>query len=356
MLAFALEEYLPVEIERMTCEFLRAANGDFIGVAVETARVRPLLEALAARNIGVECATLDVLAPAMPPDGSRLVWCDDGHAAILSTKDNRLDDLRIIRLAAGLSDDEWCRRLTAHLDDDAGSRTDPLTAIAGCADEARLAALATSLSASLADQSADGRSATTARVDFNLARDGLMPAAQRADLLGLWRRASAALLVALVLLSAGLGIQRARLQQQLGGITAWERDVYARLFPGQPAPTGVALRLASERRRLEGLTLADDSGQLERVDALETLRAVVAALPTDLRLDLQEIRIEGADLMIRGRTRDHQQAERLAAAIDAVDDVHCAAPRTDRHRAGGVQFFMHAQRAEGPRAGGEGKP
>ena len=61
LLAYALEEYLPLEIESLTCDFIRTATGAHIGVAIETERIRPLLDTLASKHIHVEHVTLDVL-------------------------------------------------------------------------------------------------------------------------------------------------------------------------------------------------------------------------------------------------------------------------------------------------------
>ena len=86
------------------------------------------------------------------------------------------------------------------------------------------------------------------------------------------------------------------------------------------------MRLASERRRLEGLTLSGQTVPQRHADALATLRTLIAALPDDLALDLEEVRIEGSAVTLRGRTRDHRQAERISAALDSIADLECPAP------------------------------
>jgi type II secretory pathway component PulL len=45
---FRLEEKLPLDIERLTAEFLPPASGRTLGVAVETKRLGPILDALTA--------------------------------------------------------------------------------------------------------------------------------------------------------------------------------------------------------------------------------------------------------------------------------------------------------------------
>jgi type II secretion system protein L len=343
-LAYALEEHLPLDVEQLTCDFVRTVSGDHLGVAIETARLRPLLDALDGRSVHVDRITIDVLngAPQSTPGG--LIWCDEQHVTVFTQANGRPEGLRVIRLAADLEDDEWRGRIVQHLN---GDQSPPAaTAVAGCLPAQRLEALAESLDLPVAQSPIESTRASRAFADFDLARDELATSTHPFQIARTGRNAAAAVLIALLMLAVGMGAHRIRLQERMRTVAAWEQNAYTRLFPGHAVPTGVGLRLASERRRLEGLTLASAAGAVERVDAVETLLALVAALPADLRVNLQEIRIERADITVRGRTRDHRDAERLAAAIDGIDSLHCAAPRTDRRREGGVQFFLHARRAE----------
>ena len=119
MLAYALEEYLPVDIEQLTCEFVRSKDRQFIGVAVETQRMRALLDACSGVDIRIERITLDVIHAAEHlPEAARLIWCDEEHFVVLA-RDGRVPvDLRVVRLASELSRQEWCRRVAAHLEAD----------------------------------------------------------------------------------------------------------------------------------------------------------------------------------------------------------------------------------------------
>jgi len=343
MLAYALEEFLPTEIEQLARDFLRTGPGQYVGVAVERQRLSGLLEACAAAGLYVEHVTLDVLQAAQSlPEASSVLWCDEEHVAVLARRAGAAHSLRVIRLAAGLSELHWQQHVLDHLR--AGALPDgDAVAVTGCLAEDRLDRLARELGAqrsALPDAvhacGRDGR--------FNLARDGLAAGSASLRLLRTWRRTAAVTLAALLLVAAALGLQRQRLSAQLSEIANWERGLYRELFPGQPPPPGIALRIASERRRLEGLTLAGPSALQPPFDAVATLRVVMAALPADVALDLDEVRIEEQAVTLRGRTRDHQQAERLATALNSAAGLACPAPRTDRHREGGVQFFVSATR------------
>jgi hypothetical protein len=321
-------------------------SGDHLGVAIETVRLRPLLDALDGRSVHVDRITIDVLnaAPRSTPGG--LIWCDEQHVTIFTQGGGRPEGLRVIRLAADLEDHEWRGRIVQHLNGDHDPPAD--IAVAGCLPAQCLEALAESLDLPVAQSPVEGTRASRAFADFDLARDALATSTHPCQIARTGRNAAAAVLLALLMLAVGMGAHRARLQERMRTVAAWEQNAYTRLFPGHSAPTGVGLRLASERRRLEGLTLASPAGAVERVDAVETLLALVTALPADLPVNLQEIRIERADITVRGRTRDHRDAERLAVGVNAVEGVQCAAPRTDRHREGGVQFFLHARRVSEP--------
>lgn len=339
MLTYALEEYLPVEVEQLTCDFLRTGADTYLGVAVETARLRATLAALAARGLLVERITLEVFAAADRHtwDGA-LLWCDAEHVALLGLDSGRSVVLRVIRLAAGLADDAWQESVLAHLHE----RPTGKLAVAGPLEPGRLAALAAALGATVADESPSPQAGSRVWQEFDLARGALAPAASGERRARVGRHTAAMALLALLVLTGGLAWHRARLKEQVDTIAQWEHSVYTELFPGRPVPTSAALRLASERRRLEGLTLTQAPDAAQRVDALAALRTLVAAVPPDLRIDLEELRLESTDVMLRGRLRDHAQAEEVAAALDGVAGLRCAAPRTQRSGSG-VQFFLHAQ-------------
>ena len=345
MLAYAFEEYLPVEVEQLTCDFVRATNGDYFGVGIETARTRRLLDTLAARDLTVAHLRVDVLdAAGRITFANRLLWCDDEHVACLRQCDRCVEEWRVVRLAPDVADEQWCERVTDHLDLE---EADALT-IAGCVASERLTALASRRPGSSLPSSDAARRHSSA-LNIDLACDALASETQRAGLHRAWRRTAAVSLLGLLILAGALFVHRGRLQHQVESVAAWERSVFTELFPRQAVPTGIALRLASERRRLEGLTLARKPGAAGPTDALATLHGVVAALPRDLRVDLQDLRVEGSDVTLRGRLRDHRQAEQLATAIETRPAVDCDAPRTDRLKSGGVQFFLHA-RAAAPEA------
>lgn len=327
MLAFALEEFLPIEVERLTCDFVRGAGGAWWGVAIESARLRPLLDALAQVGVAVES-----IRPAVPLADRRVAWVDDEHLVLVHGQRGLVEELRVIRAAPDA--DGWSERVFREL-----KSPEPLQVGGPGALECDLGPGVTRIDAA------------GALCPIELARGQLRPvdAAQRK-----WqalRTLAAASLVAAVILLGAVWIAGARVSGELERIAAWERAVYAEVFPGERIPSGVALRLASERRRLELLSGATDDGAPVGPDALEILRTLIAALPTDVLINVQELRIERDAVILRGLARDHAAAERLAQSLRALDGMEPTAPRTDRQKDGSVQFFVTATRAKP-----EGKP
>lgn len=336
MLLFALEEFLPVDAEALVAEFLRGPPGQWIGVALEHRRVRPLLDALQAADIEVEAITIDVLECAARHDAPQVIWLDHDHAALLRRAARRTSQLEVVRFVA---------------EPESADRWDPLAArVADLqnAKEARFVGGTRPAPEVLKEMSPHLSSVAQAEHaglgEINFAQGPLAPAGRHTDTLRQWRRSAVAVLSLLLLLAGGLELRRTRLLAELQTVATWERQQFAAVFPNEPVPAGVALRLGSERRRLEGLTTPTLGTPGAEGDALELLRLLVRSIPGDLRLTLQEIRIDGNDVTLRGLTRDPGQAERLVQSLGPACGLQMNPPRTDRVREGGTQFLAQASR------------
>lgn len=161
------------------------------------------------------------------------------------------------------------------------------------------------------------------------------------------RRAVRVLSTALLLLALFLGGTQLRLRavrSHLETLGEQRSNVYRTVFEGQPIPPEAALLVASERIRLEGLTRRTKSseGDLARTlpAPLDVLRGFVTALPSDTRILLSEARVDESQLILRGQTVEHRDAERIAEAVNAVPSVEARPPRTTRIKTGGVEFSI----------------
>lgn len=336
-LEFALEEFLPVEIENVTCEFLRCGANAWIGVAIETARLKPVLSQLQVDGIHVERITLDVLEAASLLEASRVIWVDQLHYAELALTDVGPSVLGVTRSNTGLT--EFAAQPPSTDESVGGIETVICGALPECVagrfpdyldQESRLPRIRPNPIRTLEE--------------FSLARGGLAPAHRNSRRLQALKAGAIAASLALLVVAGAQVLHRAQLNIRLGQINDWEQSLYQQVFPDQPVPAGVALRLSSERRRLEGLTQITGGSVASTANAIDCLRELVAALPNDLRLSIQELRIDGNDVTLRGVSRDPSQAERLTQALSGSGKLQAESPRTDRTREGGVQFFAHARR------------
>jgi hypothetical protein len=72
------------------------------------------------------------------------------------------------------------------------------------------------------------------------------------------------------------------------------------------------------------------------------LRQLAAALPSDVRIMLTDARVDESQLVLRGQTVEHRDAERIAEALAAVPGLEARPPRTTRLKSGGVEFSITA--------------
>lgn len=329
MLLYAFEEFVPLDIELLTCDFLSAGK-QYLGIAIETVRWRPFLDRLHQRGICVDGITLDALAASGTTNS--ILWVDQNHFAWVAAQGPKMRVWRFSETTTLEQRIDWARSAIAV----EGGGAD--LEVAGPVLPATLQAIAASLKGTVKSE----HCSDSVSVLLNLARGELKCLGQKERRERAWRRTAQLGLAASLLLMMGLIYRSMQIQQRIDEISAWENRAWRAVFPGQALPGSVALRVASERKRLEALT-APRKKDKSRPDALRLLCDVVAALPVDARIDLQELRIENADVIVRGRTTDHAQAERIAKAVDALPALDCDPVRTDRSRDAGVQFFLHAK-------------
>jgi hypothetical protein len=152
------------------------------------------------------------------------------------------------------------------------------------------------------------------------------------------------------ILGVGFRYHAVRLERNLETLHAQQLDIYREVFEVDRLPPGAALRLASERIRVEGLTSKGEESGLagESPSALEALRGVVAALPSDVRIMLTDLRIDEKQIALHAQTGQHRDAERIAEAIGTIEGLQVRPPRTTRLKSGGVEFALIATRGEQP--------
>lgn len=339
-LKFELEAYLPLALEDVSCAFPRV-GGKVLGLAIPTDPIRRLLDGLAQRGIHVQLIVADGVALAVAlADGEGTGALVEDHRWCRAVTNNHDQGLQLVLLPAGKPQHPLETELQSRIFPDnipkAWTRIDLRT----IEDSVENSDLSSSLSKSLQPLV---EAALRADEGANLARGTLAPRNRWQPIV---RRAERCLVCASLLLlvvALSLHVRTRTLRDHASQVTRACGSLYEQVFPGsQPSP-GAGMRLASERVRLEGLTRTTDVGPPTVTSLpLEILRGIVAELPPDVRVLLESARVEGRQVMLRGRTVEHRDAERIVEAVSRVPGLHPRPPQTNRIEAGGVEFSIVA--------------
>ena len=119
-----------------------------------------------------------------------------------------------------------------------------------------------------------------------------------------------------------------------------------------PSSGNIKGRLASERRRMEGLGghAADDADETNPVSALVHLRNVLKSLPKNVRYRIVSLDI-GPDLVyVKGEAPGGVEADRLAEALRRTGRYEVDVPGTRGLKGTGVSFQFAARPRFGPMA------
>jgi hypothetical protein len=349
---FRLEEKLPLDIERLTVDFLPPASGRLLGVAVETKRLAAMLEALTSAGVEPLLACPTALLALWQVCRKAPAW---DYVVLADSRSVELFHLRdgqpITWYALPASTEQLMRSLRAnHLADPAEAAEATVHVVGQC--DGLLEALGQEAGLKL-DTDASGSPAEPAAQAAAAAVDG-DPAGWvdlRRDELAApdpWRRAgrlvtsAIAMALLLPLLVAGASYWRStRYAASVETARLQAETVYRQLnhLPDNaPILFDVRKRLETDLRRLAGVSGA--AGQLpHQPNALETVRRVVSALPRGMRLRIVELRVGPAEIYIEGQVRSHGDAETLRAALVAAG-IALDLPQTERLSGGGVSFTL----------------
>ena len=347
---YRLEEQLPLDIETLTADFLPAAGGRTLGVAVETARVRELIEPLA--EAGVETAAVCPAALLAlwhacqsGEPGDYAIVCTPGTidvfrmhqrqpAAWYTVPADAEEVLRCIQ-ADQLAHPIEARQTTACLIGEADC-----SAVAAAERDLGLKIVrrqeepALTAAARAAKRTAEGRQ--TAWID--LRRDGLAPVSPWGRFGGLIRSAAVLGILLAAVLTGTFSWRAGRYDAVAREQARRQKALYAQLYPGAKVPQSVKRRLASELKRLTGVRGTNEEVP-EQVGALETLRRIAGSLPVLLRLRVLEMRIGPNEVFIEGEARSHGDAEAIDRELSRAG-FEMDPPRTETIQGGGVLFTL----------------
>lgn len=334
-LRFALEEFIPDDIERYECDFVALGSGNYLGVALARHKLIALLDALRSGAVVIDAVT--VAAPLPNADNSNFaaeLWWDAEHVAWVEPANGSAASLHILRGNRGPSEFDSnpndCDAMNEDLEGQSALALMKSDVTEDNAEVLNLSQPAAPLEIDWARQAA--------RLDLLRDRLGIEFNAARSP--AQVDRILLAVLIGMLVVWCGMYLRTQQLKAQDLQINTWERALFQEVFPDEPIPRAVALRIRAASKAAAAAR-QHTTQQQEQGDTLALLVATLAALPEEVRFTLSEIRAEGNGVALRGTTRDHRDAERLARAINQNNYLHCDNPRADR-RDKDVQFYLRA--------------
>ena len=335
-LLFRLEEFLPLDAETLTADFVGSGH-HALGVAVQSDRVLPIIEALEAEDIDV-CSigptpllALQQLVQANADETEAFVLVEDGRFDLFEWHTGHPASWR-----HGVMEADPLRR---HIERVAWQREDalPLAVVAeeppAVADllktDGRMAITEVTASAKLVAIDAARR----------IVNDGIAPLIElRRDRLAMKDRltrvktplrfaaaAIAFLLISVTVVTLWRGHQY---ETHAADLLRQQEDLFRGAFPGQDVPLMVLARFRSEHRRLSGMSGL--SGDLpEQTSALSTLHQALTSLPGDMRYRVLELRLDPNRIYLDGQARSHGDADLIAASLRRNGAFTLEPPRTE---------------------------
>jgi hypothetical protein len=357
----AVEEFLPVDLERLTCAAVRCAGRSGLVAAAMTEGLSGLVDGLSRHRIEVESLIPDVLVPGVlvlhPPEGGAIL--DQGRLTVFSAgecEDRSLGtgttpSFRTVLLPReGIPDTGRTWRNTESQMTPGSVRhwfvLDDQVVGPRVTGDVRRMAPPQEAAATILDCAASAGS-------FADLRTGDLAFGGRYSRLG---RRTQACLAAAGLLIAAIGLQ-VRLENMRYAAAAAELEpmtaaLYREVLGDSKVPTGAALRLRSERIRLEGLTQSGDAHQAlpaTGLGSLQLLHLFAANAPSGVKLDVNEIVLDENGIQVAGQTTSHDAAGELVRTLNQVAGLQVEPPRTKLGSDRTVDFRLNAKRREEPR-------
>ena len=151
--------------------------------------------------------------------------------------------------------------------------------------------------------------------------------------------ATACVLLLLISVVAVLNFRAYEYGLQAAQTRASIEDQYQQAFPGKSVPLGVIGRLASEVKRIKGMS---QTGQAtpEQQSAMQTLAQILTHLPKEMRFQLTELQLEPKQIRLYGSARSHVDANKIAKALDDVEEYTFELLRTENQDSRSVTFSI----------------
>lgn len=348
-LSFAFENYLPVSLEELTCTFVPMATNRVLALGVPTAQTQRLIAAVEQRDVEIAHLVVDVvslIASSAKQESNQCTIVIDSSSARFGAFGSK-ESVPLVGFITASNEPGAETTLDHQLKQRGIESLDPWRILN--LDEATNAKGIQSFSPKEQASFVSGEAAVeiiaqSARLSHagDLRTGALASPGRWNAVIRLARHCTLLLAASLAIAVVGLHTRLRVTDAQLQQVLAEQSEVYGQVFSQQSAPTGAAMRLASERIRMEALTRKQATKTDSHGAPLDVLREFVAQLPADVRITLQEARIDDKQMALRGLTAEHRDAERIAESLHKLPGVDVRPPRTRRLETGGVEFSIAA--------------
>lgn len=140
---------------------------------------------------------------------------------------------------------------------------------------------------------------------------------------------SIAAMVFLLVMTCGMWFHGHRCKEQTSVYRGTCKQIWASLFPTSAAPADVSLRLQSELARERGLRRQNVTVP-QHSSSLDVLRDVVAALPADVPIRVEQLDLSDRVSVISGQARTHGEVEQIANRLAQIKYLTVLPARTER--------------------------
>lgn len=357
MLTYELESGLPVAAEEIVADFITPTGvaAEALGIAVQTEKHRPLLDALEAEGIAVSSivprallAFQSLRADQLPEEPGFVVWqggdrlevfqirnrCPVRWSVLPATVEALLPLLRIAAMNCESGID-------VHL---FGCDDDLIRSLNECVQAPETPELRMSVFRAPDFDEAAGASAAAvlkgAAPLVELRRDALANPRARQAARAMMRTATAAVALLLLALTAALWWRGQRYDVLADDYYRQQTEVFRQILPDERVPVGIRSRLESEAAKARGTSGA--AAELPTLDsAIEALAAALAALPEDCRLNLREIEVTGRYVSLDGAVPELGDVSRIVSLMQSAG-FDAPTPPTQQSPDQGVTFQLGA--------------
>ena len=357
---YEFEQYLPVDLEALTCATHRVGRRRALVAGVFTDALQGLLATLESHGIYPEVVTVDNFLLANSASTDNGAQCK-GHLlldeqrmtlSVMDEPSSASDDPRTVKLpemqrtqfvrrqmalTAAMSGGELCHwRINSLADSDSFPGMEE--AMPPHDEAPEIQPRSETVDAML-------EAAATNPHLSNLRKGALAYAGRWSKLRRRAIQCLSAAAVLLLILGVRLRMDNVAHHNAADRLRSLQSEIYQAVFPGSVVPAA-AMRLRSERIKLEGMTNQRGEGKdnlnTSGLVAFELLHEVMVRVPDNMKLFVQQIELDARGIRLSGQTTSHSAAGDLVKAIGNVQGMAVDPPRTKLRKDGTVDFRIRA--------------